>query len=937
MRPPAFCIFPFPFLRQSDQQNLAASSASAASKSKGVYERPPTRDRPSQTATSKILPPIRHALPERPVTGYADTRPSRDPLPERTRQSRSPPPHRGRSRSPSPKFYRNGSSRRSPSPAPPSNNKDLSRKATFKKPWFAKGNDSPRRDAEDRYSRQNTRRERSRSRSRSRSPVYARDRFSRDQAPHRRGRSRTRSPSPPRHVQARYRDRSPVHTSRHEQQGRYSAHDQRRREPSPSEYDPRDAGRSRNQATAPSSFTPSSRDQARSSFDAASTALPRAPLTVSLPTPAELDAHIYDPRRPRTDPFYPPPAASSTSQQSPQVAQSSEPFFPPPPSFFALPPAVQQERPLIPLPPPAVLLNAALQSQQEPRLMSIGIRALPPGPNAANTTAKKGFRPVAATSPQAGAMSPPTTQSEQLRRFFPADDEMSPPGAVTNGRSYGPNDEQYSPQSRTTPSLPPTPQQLMAHVQQQMQSQSQSPYQQQQQQQFGSAEPTSPPYQPTNPSIQRDVVVQPQPHQPQSVRPVKLSQAPLHPRLVLSASSGSSAGIAKLPPKPTFTKLPASLPPKPTFSASHSSTSQPGSNPASPGKRSVPNTPISATVPPIRDVHPSPKRLIPEERIAIPLPARPTPAPTRPESGLQPAFESVKREVSQSADEVATPEDTQWANWTSSISVAPEWTALETPKQEILPAPAQERDLSEKAVEEPKGAETTTQAAVVVAPTATVHIPKARFSELYERLAQVGEGTYGKVYKARDHSTGGLVAMKRIRMEAEKDGFPVTAIREIKLLQSLDHPNVVKLMEMMVSKGRKLYRIGFSFPYLLCTSVVGHVYMVFEYADHDLTGILHHPNVNFSPANLKSLMLQLLQGLDYIHWRGVLHRDLKGSNILLSKYGDLKLADFGLAKFYAKGKRNDYTNRVITQWYKPPELLFGATAYGPEVDMWSAG
>jgi CTD kinase subunit alpha len=113
--------------------------------------------------------------------------------------------------------------------------------------------------------------------------------------------------------------------------------------------------------------------------------------------------------------------------------------------------------------------------------------------------------------------------------------------------------------------------------------------------------------------------------------------------------------------------------------------------------------------------------------------------------------------------------------------------------------------------------------------------------------------------------------------------------------------------------------------------------MVFEYMDHDLTGVLHHPSIHFTPAHLKSLMKQLLEGLGFIHRRGVLHRDLKGSNILLSKHGELKIADFGLARFYARGRNNDYTNRVITQWYKPPELLFGTTIYGSEVDMWSAG
>ncbi|GAA5825334.1 hypothetical protein JCM11251_006940 [Rhodosporidiobolus azoricus] len=210
-----------------------------------------------------------------------------------------------------------------------------------------------------------------------------------------------------------------------------------------------------------------------------------------------------------------------------------------------------------------------------------------------------------------------------------------------------------------------------------------------------------------------------------------------------------------------------------------------------------------------------------------------------------------------------------------------------------------------------------TPAPVAVPPTPAGPPAPPAPTELYERLVQVGEGTYGKVYKARNVETGGLVALKRIRMEAEKDGFPVTAVREIKLLQSLRHPNVVDLVEMLVSKG--------------------HVYMVMEYLDHDLTGILHHPSINFTPAHLKSLMQQFLRGLGFIHRRGVLHRDLKGSNILLSRNGELKIADFGLARFFQRGRNNDYTNRVITQWYKPPELLFGATIYGEAVDMWSAG
>ncbi|KAF9197490.1 kinase subunit of RNA polymerase II carboxy-terminal domain kinase I [Haplosporangium sp. Z 27] len=195
--------------------------------------------------------------------------------------------------------------------------------------------------------------------------------------------------------------------------------------------------------------------------------------------------------------------------------------------------------------------------------------------------------------------------------------------------------------------------------------------------------------------------------------------------------------------------------------------------------------------------------------------------------------------------------------------------------------------------------------------------PILKGEDLYERVGQVGEGTYGKVYKARNKQTGEYVALKRIRMETEKDGFPITAMREIKLLQSLNHRHVISLKELMVSKGA--------------------VYMVFEYMDHDLTGILAHPQLKFRPEHVKCLMKQLLEGLGFLHHKGVLHRDIKGSNLLVNNQGELKLADFGLARLFQKKTKRDYTNRVITLWYRPPELILGATAYGPEVDMWSAG
>jgi CTD kinase subunit alpha len=180
----------------------------------------------------------------------------------------------------------------------------------------------------------------------------------------------------------------------------------------------------------------------------------------------------------------------------------------------------------------------------------------------------------------------------------------------------------------------------------------------------------------------------------------------------------------------------------------------------------------------------------------------------------------------------------------------------------------------------------------------------------------VGSGTYGKVFKAIHVYTKKLVALKKIRMEGERDGFPVTAVREIKLLQSLKHDNVVTLQEVMVEKND--------------------CFMVFEYLSHDLTGLLNHPTFKLDPAHKKHLAKQLFEGLDYLHRRGVLHRDIKAANILVSNEGQLKLADFGLARFYAKRRQLDYTNRVITIWYRSPELLLGETQYGPAVDIWSA-
>ncbi|VDN54878.1 unnamed protein product [Dracunculus medinensis] len=199
--------------------------------------------------------------------------------------------------------------------------------------------------------------------------------------------------------------------------------------------------------------------------------------------------------------------------------------------------------------------------------------------------------------------------------------------------------------------------------------------------------------------------------------------------------------------------------------------------------------------------------------------------------------------------------------------------------------------------------------------------------EKYEIKTQVGEGTYGKVYKAVDKYTKEVVALKKIRLEIEKEGFPITAIREIKILRQLHHKNIVRLIDIVTDKQTAAdFRRD-----------KGAFYLVFEYLDHDLMGILESHFVDFNDEQIASVIKQLLSGLEYCHSIGFLHRDIKCSNILLNNKGEIKLADFGLARLYDEELDRPYTNRVITLWYRPPELLLGEERYSTAIDVWSVG
>ncbi|XP_057811114.1 cyclin-dependent kinase G-2-like isoform X2 [Salvia miltiorrhiza] len=188
----------------------------------------------------------------------------------------------------------------------------------------------------------------------------------------------------------------------------------------------------------------------------------------------------------------------------------------------------------------------------------------------------------------------------------------------------------------------------------------------------------------------------------------------------------------------------------------------------------------------------------------------------------------------------------------------------------------------------------------------------------FERLNKIDEGTYGVVYRARDKKTGEIVALKKVKMEKEREGFPLTSLREINILLSFDYPSIVDVKEVVVGSN------------------LDSIFMVMEYMEHDLKALMETMKQPFSQSEVKCLMLQLLEGVKYLHDNWVLHRDLKTSNLLLNNRGELKICDFGLARQYGSPLK-PYTHLVVTLWYRAPELLLGAKQYSTAIDMWSLG
>ncbi|TRZ18773.1 hypothetical protein HGM15179_008320 [Zosterops borbonicus] len=188
--------------------------------------------------------------------------------------------------------------------------------------------------------------------------------------------------------------------------------------------------------------------------------------------------------------------------------------------------------------------------------------------------------------------------------------------------------------------------------------------------------------------------------------------------------------------------------------------------------------------------------------------------------------------------------------------------------------------------------------------------------ERYEKLGKVGQGSYGVVFKCRNKDTGQIVAIKKF-LESEED--PVIrkiALREIRMLKRLKHPNLVELLEVFRRKRR--------------------LHLVLEYCEHTVLHELDkHPH-GVPEYLVKSITWQTLQAVNFCHKHNCIHRDVKPENILITKHSVIKLCDFGFARILT-GPSDSYTDYVATRWYRSPELLVGDTQYGPPVDVWAIG
>eukprot|EP01147_Barroeca_monosierra_P010552 gene10552-2677_t len=190
--------------------------------------------------------------------------------------------------------------------------------------------------------------------------------------------------------------------------------------------------------------------------------------------------------------------------------------------------------------------------------------------------------------------------------------------------------------------------------------------------------------------------------------------------------------------------------------------------------------------------------------------------------------------------------------------------------------------------------------------------------KMYNFLSNLGEGQFGTVFLAEHIETHEKFAIKKIKIGSKQEaaeGLHRTAFREIKFLQEVKHQHVIQLRDVYSKRSN--------------------IFLVLELCHFDVEKLISR-NEQISGSDIKAIMLQCLHGLEYLHGRWILHRDIKPNNVFISQKGVIKLGDFGLASTYGSPTRA-YTSQVVTLHYRSPELLFGAKVYDGGVDVWAMG
>jgi len=186
-------------------------------------------------------------------------------------------------------------------------------------------------------------------------------------------------------------------------------------------------------------------------------------------------------------------------------------------------------------------------------------------------------------------------------------------------------------------------------------------------------------------------------------------------------------------------------------------------------------------------------------------------------------------------------------------------------------------------------------------------------------VRRLGAGAYGDVYLCHDDTTDKHVAVKVVRDFTQDLLFGKRILREIRILASMRHENLMRLLDVLPVPG-----LDFS-----------DVYIVMPYMHADLHRIIYS-KMRLAESHCQAFTCQILRGLTYLHSAGVVHRDLKPPNVLVNRDCTLRITDFGLARGRCN-KEEVLTDYVVTRWYRAPELLLLPQGYFEAVDLWAVG